>query len=343
MTFLEPSALLAGAATALLVVLAWWEHARRRRRLAVFLGGVRATRRLSRHDLYRPRVERLLLLGLATMAVAAAAAEPRWGQDDRPAPVSSVVLAIDVSASMQATDVVPTRLASAVEIAGRLVDGLPDARIGLLLYAGDSYPLASPTRDHAAIRYFLSGVTPTMASAHDPGSLPSVGIRAASALWRTPVAPGEERTIVLIGDGEAGEPAGEVLEAVRAAAERGIRVSAIGVGSVQGSGIVMPAAPYQIGGPVVDATGTPAISRLDAPALEGLVEVGRGRYAAGDDERAVAALREWLGANRVDAPWWVRYDVPYLLALAALAALLVESLLDVRMPGWHAARSRRTV
>ncbi len=343
MTFLEPSALLLGAATALLVVVAWWEHARRRRRLAIFLGGERATRRLSRLDLYRPRVERLLLLGLATLAVAAAAAEPRWKPDDRPTPVSSVVLAIDVSASMQAMDIVPTRLASAVDLAGRLVDGLPDARIGLLLYAGDSYPLASPTRDHAAIRYFLSGVTPTMASAHDPGSLPSVGIRDASALWRTPVAPGEERTIVLIGDGEAGEPDDAVLQAVREAGQRGIRVSAIGVGSAQGSGMVMPAAPYQIGGPVVDANGTPAVSRLDAAALQRLVEAGRGRYAPGDDERAVGALRELLGPNRVDAPWWVRYDLTYLLALAALAALLVESLLDVRMPGWHAASSRRTV
>ena len=339
MTFLEPSVLLLGAAIVLLIVLAWWEYARRRRRLAGFLGGERATRRLSRRNLYRPQLERLALLGFAALALAAAAAGPHWRERANPPPTPSVVLAIDVSASMQATDVVPTRLASAVDLATQLINGLPEARIGLILFAGDSYPVAPPTHDHAALLYFLSGVVPTIASEHDPGSLPSVGIRDASALWRASEDENEVRTIVLIGDGEAGESEGDVLVSVREVVSRGIRVATLGLGSSRGSEMVMPPAPYQMGGPVLDASGAPAVSRLDPASLQRIADAGLGLFVPGDDDGAAEALGAWLSPSRA-APWWQRYDVVYLLSLAALAALLVESLLDVRLPGWHQAEKR---
>ena len=81
MTFTEPLYLYAGSALAAFVVLASWMHARRRRRLAAFLGGKRAVQRLSRGNLYRLRIERIVLLAAATLAVATAAAEPRVQED----------------------------------------------------------------------------------------------------------------------------------------------------------------------------------------------------------------------------------------------------------------------
>ena len=341
MTFASPVFLALGGAVALFVVIALWLHARRRRRLAVFLGGSRAVQRLSRSNLYRLRLERMLLLVLATLAVAAAAAGPRWQEDEQITPVRSVVLAIDVSASMQASDVSPTRLARAVEVAGELVETLGTDRVGLLLFAGKAYPLASPTPQHPALRYFLSGVTPTMASAHDPGTLLSSGIRAAAALWTTDPEPGEVRSIVLISDGEAGEDEGAVLTEVLAAAGRGIRVSAIGVGTPEGSGMEMPTAAYQLGGPVLDDRGAPAISRINEELLESIVRAGGGRYVDVADDGALADFEDSLRVRQAVGPWWSRYDLAFLLILTALGGLLIESLLDVRLPGWRAASIRR--
>ncbi len=343
MTFSSPGFLLLGIALALLVVLALWRHARRRRRLAMFLGGTRAVERLSRTDLYRMRLERMLLLVLATLAVAGAAAEPRWQEADRVTPVRSMVLAIDVSASMQASDVSPTRLARAVEVAGELVETLGSDRVGLLLFAGSAYPVASPTPQHAALRYFLSGVTPTMASAHDPGTLLSVGIREAAALWTTDAEPGEERSIVLISDGDDGEDESAVLTEALAAAGRGIRIYAVGLGTPEGSGMSMPTAAYQLGGPVLDASGAPSISRVNEPLLESIVRAGGGRYVQGDDDGALADFQDSFRPRQAAGPWWARYDLAFVLILIALGGLLIESILDVRLPGWRAAPIGREV
>ena len=341
MTFSNPGFLPLGIVLAMLVVLALWRHARRRRRLAMFLGGSRAVQRLSRTDLYRMRLERMLLLVLATLAVAGAAAEPRWQEAEQVARVRSVVLAIDVSASMQASDVSPTRLARAVEVAGQFVETLGSDRVGLLLFAGSAYPVASPTPQHDALRYFLSGVTPTMASAHDPGTLLSVGIREAAALWTTEAEPGEERSIVLISDGETGEDEGTVLTEVLAAAAGGIRVYVIGVGTAEGSGMIMPTAAYQLGGPVLEESGAPAISRVNEPLLESVARAGGGRYVSVADDGALADFEGSLRVRQAVGPWWARYDLAFVLILIALGGLLIESILDVRLPGWRAAPIRR--
>ena len=152
MTFIDPASLQIGLALTALILMGLWSPRGRRRRLAEFLGGPRAVERVSRSNLYRLRLERVLLLGGAGLAIAMASAEPRWimAPDQEP-PTKNVIIALDVSASMQATDVSPTRLARGVEVASDLVAALEAHRVGLLLFAGTGYPLAPPTYDHDAI------------------------------------------------------------------------------------------------------------------------------------------------------------------------------------------------
>jgi Ca-activated chloride channel family protein len=338
--FLRPDFFTWGGALAVVVLLAWWMHSRRRRRLAEFLGGRRAAERLARSNLYRLQLERVLLLALTTMALAAAAADPRWAGRDPEAPPRSVVVAIDVSASMQATDVEPTRLAQAVQVADELIQSLEDERVGLLLYSGTTYTLAPPTADVATVRHFLSGVTPTIASEHDPGTLLSAAIRESAALWTRPPELGEIRSIILVGDGEGGEPSEAAVEEARTVAARGIHVHTIGVGTTEGSGMELPPAQYQFGGPVLDVTGVPAISRLDEPALMRVAQAGVGRYAHADDGGALGRLRRSLAPPRAAGQWWRRYDLASVFIVVALVGLLAESLLDVRLPGVHAVVRR---
>ena len=344
MTFLQPGFLTVGALVAIVVLVGWWAHARRRRRLAEFLGGRRAAARLSpRSDLYRLQIERLALVAGAVLAAAAAAAEPEGWDTSRPGmPERSVVLAIDVSASMQASDVSPTRLEQAVRVADELIQRIGNQRVGLLLFAGTAYTLAPPTRDIATVRHFLTGVTGTVASAHDPGTLMSAAIREAAAQWTRPLQLGEVRSIVLIGDGDAGEPGEAVVEAARAAAARGMHVHVVGVGTERGSGMVMPPAPYQIEAPVLTPTGSPATSRLDEALLARVAEGGVGRYARGDDRGDLDDLGDWLSPAPPLASWWIHYDLPFVLIAGALVGLLVESLLGARS-SVHALLGRRRV
>jgi Ca-activated chloride channel homolog len=359
LTLADPFLLRVGAALTALVLLGLWSYAGRRRRLAAFLGGRRALARLSRSDLNRRGLGRSALLGLGGLALATAAAEPRWVTAPEPeAPVSRVILAIDVSASMQAVDEDPTRLALAVTEANRALDALGGQEVGLLLYAGTTYPLAPPTLDHDALRFLLRGVAPAVASAYDPGTLLSVAVHDAEAMLdRAPSVdstglarpPEGERLIVLISDGDAGEADAPVGSAVRAARTDGIIIHTIGVGTSRGAGMTISPGPYQLGGPVLDDSGAPGTSRLRESLLRNVASAGGGRYVEAGDEGDLALLDADLRSlgsmsspgTTLRAPAWQRYDLPFLLGLVGLVLVAIESLLGASLPRLGFARARQ--
>ena len=354
MIFGDPSLLWLGGALTALVLLGIGSHGRRRRKLAEFLGGRRALARLSRSDLSGLRLGRALLLGLSGLSLAVAAAEPRWLvlPAPEPPPVDRLVLALDVSASMQANDVQPTRLSRSVEVARELLAEVEGQEVGLLIFAGTSYPLAPPTLDHAALAFMLDGVTPTMSSAYDPGTLVSVAILEAVALLESSkdstVREGRSR-VVLIGDGDNGESEAVVVAAVDSARAAGVEIHAIGVGTDRGAGMSLPAGTYQLGGPVTTESGARATSRMREALLRDLADRAGGRYAHAEGEADLRALRAALVAPPAptvapegDArPAWTRYDLPFVLGLAALLLVFMESLLDATWPRLPALRARR--
>lgn len=336
----------------LLVLLGWYGFARRRRRLGEALGGRAAALRLAGRDLHGFPAGRAALFLAAVAAVGLALADPRWiapeVPESPPPEPPTVVLALDVSRSMQATDLEPTRLLRAREAARQLVSGLTDARIGLFLFAGQAYSLSPPTADHRVLDFFLGGVEPSLMSDIDSGSLLSEALRAgiASLARADSLRPaGEqsgERFIVLITDGEAHEPEAEVMQAAAEAARKGIRVFALGVGTSRGAGLMQPDRPGQWGGPVVDEGGATVVSRLREPLLRRIGEATEGGYADAADLASVAALAASLAPEPAPAPEaaappaWARLDLPFWLAAAALALLVLETL--VAMPPARAAR-----
>ena len=119
-----------------------------------------------------------------------------------------------------------------------------------------------------------------------------------------------------------------------------MQIHAIGVGTEEGSGMIMPAGTYQVGGPVVDATGERAIARFGESLLQEVAEEGSGIYVNVDQNRDLRDLQAELvnpSAEFTDNPEeapppWTRYDLAYLLGLAALLFVISESLLDFRLP-----------
>lgn len=326
MTLSDPRFLIVGAALAALIAIAFARRARRARRLAAFLGGIRAARRLARDDLLRVQLERIALLALASLAIAVAAAGPRQpssvagAEPAAPSVPRSVMLAIDVSSSMQRTDVAPTRLAAAVRVAQELVASMENSEVGLLLLAGKAYTLSPPTFDHRGLRYLLTGVTPTTASPWDGGSRLSAGIREAVAQLTGADDPGRERSIVLISDAATSELEEDAASAAREAVASGVRLHTIGI------------APDVGGGP---GAAEPFLSRL-ARIGEGSYTEGVAFTGAGDGTPAALGGRGRVGLGTL----WNEADATFWLTVCALLLVLLDGLLDgpVRLGGRGSVR-----
>lgn len=142
-----------------------------------------------------------------------------------------LIIALDVSNSMLAQDIQPNRLERAKQAITRLVDQLTNDRIGLIVFAGDAYVQLPITNDYTSAKMFLSSIS--------PGIVPKQGtaIGAAINLASNSFSPQEEtsKVIVVISDGENHED--NPVEEAQRAAEKGIIVHAIGIGSQRGAPI----------------------------------------------------------------------------------------------------------
>lgn len=184
-----------------------------------------------------------------------------------------IMIALDVSNSMLAQDYSPNRLERAKLAISRLVDKLAGDRIGLVIFAGESFVQLPITTDYVSAKAFLNSI--------EPGSIPIQGTATAEALMTAArsfsTQSEKSRAIILISDGEDHE--GNVLETAESIAEEGIRIYCIGVGSTKGE-------PIPMGGDMLrDKDGNIVVTRLDEKTLREIATAGNGEYvraAAGE-------------------------------------------------------------
>jgi len=207
------------------VYVLWWKHQAIRK-----WGDARLVQQLFTD--YRPALFRwkFLLLLLALVLVITGTANLQMGTHMEKVETKGVdvMVALDVSKSMLAQDVQPSRLQRAVQLLSRLFDQLPGDRIGLVVFAGQAYLQMPLTLDHAAAHMYLNSITPDM--------VPTPGTNIASAIEMCRQAfNSQEKThkaIILITDGEDfGEGA---VEQVRKAYQEGIVIYTVGVGTPAG-------------------------------------------------------------------------------------------------------------
>ena len=187
---------------------------------------------------------------------------------------AEVVIALDVSNSMLAQDYSPNRLERAKLAISRIVDKLRDDRIGLIVFAGSSYVQLPITTDYVSAKMFLSSISTE--------SVPIQGTALADAIntaARSFSAQSEKsRAIIVITDGENHED--DPVKAAKQAAEAGIRVFTIGVGSPEGKPI-----PLKDGGLMKDRDGNIVVTHLDENILKEIASAGKGAYVrAGNSE-----------------------------------------------------------
>src|SRR5471030_1496771 len=175
-------------------------------------------------------------LGLAAMLAGIAVAGPRWGQEKTVVRSSGVdmVLAVDASLSMLATDERPSRLERVKQEIRRLRAISPGDRVGLLAFAGRSYVLTPITVDGGALDLFLDNLDPSVVGQAGT-SLASTITQGTSLLALSKS--GADRALVLMSDGEGFEPQEELIDAAKKTIENNVSLVTVGFGTTQGSTI----------------------------------------------------------------------------------------------------------
>lgn len=177
-----------------------------------------------------------------------------------------IMIALDVSNSMLAEDFSPNRLERAKLAISRLVDKLQGDRIGLVIFAGESFIQLPITTDYVSAKVFLNNI--------NTNSIPVQGTSIADALMTTArsfsTQSEQSRALILITDGEDHE--GAVMDAARAIGDSGIKIYCIGIGTPEGQPIPMN------GELLKDENGDIVVTRLDESLLRKIAEAGNGSY-----------------------------------------------------------------
>jgi len=186
-----------------------------------------------------------------------------------------IVFALDVSKSMLAEDIAPSRLDKAKQIISKIIDNLGSDRVGIIIYAGNSYPLLPITTDHAAAKMFLQNADPNMVSSQGTAINDAIsrGITYFDNDDQT------NRFLFIVSDGEDHQEDPETL--AKNAVEQGIKIYTIGVGTKNGGPI-----PIKEKGAVIsykkDNQGEVVITKMNPDMLQDIADEGNGRYINGN-------------------------------------------------------------
>jgi Ca-activated chloride channel family protein len=190
------------------------------------------------------------------------------GEDNVTRKGIDVVIALDVSKSMLATDLEPSRLDRAKQLILKLMDKMPNDRIGLVVFAGKSYLQMPITVDHGAAAMYVSSAS--------PDAVPQQGTVIADALKMSArafnAAEHRFKSVILISDGEDHDE--NAIQTAKDMAAQGVLINTVGVGSPEGSTITDPAT----GENKKDETGAIVISKLNEETLKQVAENTNGIY-----------------------------------------------------------------
>jgi Ca-activated chloride channel family protein len=312
-----------------LLVLIWILNETRKRKAIRRLGDANLISRLI-PDLstIRPALKFILQLSAVLFAIIMLA-RPQFGSRLEAVKREGVevILALDVSNSMLAEDILPNRLERAKQAISRLVEVLDKDKIGLIVFAGDAYTQIPVTTDYISAKMFLSTIGPEMVPKQGTaiGSAIDLGMRSF-----TPET-GRSRAMIIITDGENHED--DPVAKAKEAAAAGIVIHTIGIGSTEG----VPLSISTNGRKdfLKDADGNTVISRLDENILKDIAAAGNGRYVKANNSNIgldeVYNEIKKMKKQELEGKMFTEYDDQFqIFAGLALLLLLVDFLVMER-------------
>lgn len=178
-----------------------------------------------------------------------------------------VIIALDISNSMKAEDVTPSRLDKSKMLVENLVDNFTNDKVGLTVFAGDAFVQLPITSDYVSAKMFLQNIDPSLIAAQGTNLAEAIELSSKSFTKQDKVG----RAIIVITDGEDHE--GGATEAAKEAKKNGMRVFVLGVGSTKSSPI-----PDGNGGYMKDNTGQEVMSALNEDMCKQIASAGGGAY-----------------------------------------------------------------
>lgn len=311
-----------------LLLVRWGVGLRQRRRLRRF-GDVTLVRALSPDvSRWRPWVKFGLLLA-ALAVVILMVARPQMGTRISHEKRNGIeaIICMDISNSMLAEDVAPSRLDKSKMLVENLTDHFANDKIGLVVFAGDAFVQLPITSDFVSAKMFLQNTDPSLIQTQGTDIAKAITLAQRSFTQQD----GVGRAIIVITDGEDHE--GGAKEAAEAARKAGVNVFILGVGSTKGAPIPLGSGEY-----MQDASGQTVMSALNESMCRDIAQAGRGTYIHVDNtadaqERLNDELTR-LQKGETSSVVYSEYDEQFqafgLLAILLLVAEIV--ILEVRNP-----------
>lgn len=217
---------------------------------------------------YRPAVKFWLLVAAYVLLVLMLA-RPQMGSKISREKRNGIeaIICMDISNSMLAQDVVPSRLDKSKLLVENLIDNFTNDKIGLIVFAGDAFVQLPITSDYVSAKMFLQNIDPSLISVQGTDLARAVDMATKSFTKQ----PGVGRAIIVITDGEDHE--GGAIEAAKEARKRGMNVFILGVGDPKGAPI-----PLGDGNYLTNAQGETVMSALNTRMCQEVAAAGSGTY-----------------------------------------------------------------
>ena len=235
------------------------------------------------------------------------------------------VIALDISNSMLAEDVAPSRLEKSKNVVSKLVDSFTDDKIGLIVFAGEAYIQLPITNDFISAKMFLESIDPSLIERQGTNIKAAIDMATRSFTPRE----GVGKAIIIITDGENHE--GGAKEAAKAAAEKGMMVFVMGVGSPEGAPI--PAG--RSNDFRRDKEGNVVITKLGEQMCQEIAAAGNGVYIRIDNTNNAQKLLQKeidkLAKADMETTTYSDYNEQFMvMAWIAFILLLIEMLVMVK-------------
>lgn len=321
--FEEPEYLYLLLIVPLLVLFYLYSNYRRRKAIRKFGDPALLEQLMPDVSKYRPDVKFSLVL-VAVGLFAVLLARPQFGSKLETVKRQGVevMIALDISNSMLAQDVQPSRLAKAKRLVSQLVDKMENDKVGMIVFAGDAFTQLPITSDYISAKMFLESIDPSLISKQGT----AIGTAVSLATRSFTPQEGVGRTIIVITDGENHE--GGAIEAAKAAAEKGIQVNVLGVGMPDGAPIPVEGTnDYR-----KDREGNVIVTRLNEQMCQEIAKAGNGIYVRVDNtnnaQKTINQEVNKMAKADVETQVYTEFNeqfqaVAWLILLLLLAEMLV--------------------
>ncbi len=316
--FQDPQYLYLLAVVALLAVIFYLMRLQQKRRLRKFGDPELIAQLMPDVSSWRPLIKFCILETILTLLIIMLARPQLAGRITKVERQGiEMVIAVDVSNSMMAKDVTPSRLARSKMMIESLLNKFVNDKIALIVFAGDAFVQLPITNDFVSAKMFLSEISPSMLTNQGTNIAQAIELSASSFTQQE----GIGKAIIIITDGEDHEGGAE--EAAKTANENGCNVFMLGIGSKDGAPVPDP----ETGKYIVDETGTKVLSKLNEQMCQDIAKAGGGAYIhVENNSNAQKLLEEELNKlQRGEFNITSEYDDQYqAVGIIAIILLIIE-------------------